>query len=69
MRRLNFLDLTQAVLTINSIISYMTKQQLPSVSILTPDSLEEFKTADKVVLIAYLASERQNIQHDIRGGG
>ena len=35
----------------------MTKQQLPSVSILTPDSLEEFKTADKVVLIAYLASD------------
>ena len=34
----------------------MTKQQLPSVSLLTPESLEEFKTADKVVLVAYIAA-------------
>lgn len=32
----------------------MTKQQLPSVSLLTKDTLEEFKTTDKVVLVAYI---------------
>ena len=31
----------------------MTKQQLPAVSLLTADSLEEFKTADKVVVVGY----------------
>ena len=31
----------------------MTKQALPAVSTLTADTLEEFKTADKVVLVAY----------------
>jgi protein disulfide-isomerase A1 len=31
----------------------MTKQSLPAVSILTKDTLEDFKTADKVVLVAY----------------
>lgn len=31
----------------------MTKQSLPAVSVLTSDSLEEFKTADKVVVVAY----------------
>ena len=31
----------------------MTKQGLPAVSTLTPDTLEEFKTADKVVMVAY----------------
>ena len=35
------------------IVSYMTKQALPAVSILTSDTLEEFKTADKVVLVAF----------------
>jgi protein disulfide-isomerase A1 len=35
----------------------MTKQLLPSVSILTKDTLEEFKTADKVVLVAYFAAD------------
>jgi len=38
----------------DSIISYMTKQSLPSVSILNADNVEDFKTSDKVVLIAYL---------------
>ncbi|KAK5098233.1 protein disulfide-isomerase precursor [Lithohypha guttulata] len=38
-----------------AIVSYMTKQQLPAVSILTKDTLEEFKTTDKVVLVAYFA--------------
>ena len=31
----------------------MTKQQLPAVSILTSDSLEEFKKADKVVVVGF----------------
>jgi protein disulfide-isomerase A1 len=31
----------------------MTKQQLPAVSVLTSDSLEEFKTTDKVVIVGY----------------
>ena len=34
----------------------MTKQSLPAVSVLTKDTLEEFKTADKVVLVAYFDS-------------
>ena len=32
----------------------MTKQSLPPVSTITKDTLEDFKTADKVVLVAYL---------------
>ena len=39
---------------IGSITSYMIKQSLPSVSTLTKDTLEDFKKADKVVLVAYL---------------
>ena len=35
----------------------MTKQALPAVSTLTADTLEEFKTQDKVVLVAYFAAE------------
>jgi protein disulfide-isomerase A1 len=35
----------------------MTKQSLPAVSTLTPETLEEFKTADKVVLVAYFAAD------------
>lgn len=35
----------------------MTKQQLPAVSILTSETLEEFKKADKVVVVAYFASD------------
>ena len=35
----------------------MTKQQLPAVSVLTPETLEEFKTTDKVVLVAYISSD------------
>lgn len=31
----------------------MTKQAMPAVSILSKDTLEEFKSADKVVLVAY----------------
>ncbi|KAF2096518.1 PDI precursor protein [Rhizodiscina lignyota] len=40
-----------------AIISYMTKQSLPAVSVLDKDSLEEFKTADKVVLVGYFAAD------------
>jgi protein disulfide-isomerase A1 len=35
----------------------MTKQQLPAVSLLTSDTLEEFKTTDKVVVVAYISAD------------
>jgi protein disulfide-isomerase A1 len=35
----------------------MTKQQLPAVSTLTSDTLEDFKTTDKVVVVAYIAAD------------
>jgi protein disulfide-isomerase A1 len=35
----------------------MTKQQLPAVSLLTSDTLEEFKTTDKVVIVSYIAAD------------
>ena len=35
----------------------MTKQALPAVSVLTSESIEDFKTQDKVVVIAYFDSE------------
>lgn len=35
----------------------MTKQSLPPVSTLTTETLEDFKTADKVVLVAYFAAD------------
>lgn len=38
----------------------MVKQSLPAVSVLTKDTLEEFKTADKVVLVAYIAADDKN---------
>lgn len=44
-------------LTIYSIISYMTKQALPAVSDLTADKLNEFKSADKVVLVGYFSKD------------
>ncbi len=39
------------------IVSYITKQQLPAISLLTSETLPEFKTADKVVVVAYLAAD------------
>ncbi|KAI9736885.1 MAG: protein disulfide-isomerase precursor [Claussenomyces sp. TS43310] len=36
-----------------AITSYMVKQSLPAVSILSKDTIEEFKTADKIVLVGY----------------
>lgn len=35
----------------------MTKQQLPAVSTLAPEALEEFKTQDKVVVVAFIAAD------------
>ena len=35
----------------------MTKQSLPAVSILSTESIEEFKTADKVVMVAYISAD------------
>ncbi|OAA62619.1 protein disulfide isomerase [Niveomyces insectorum RCEF 264] len=40
-----------------AITSYMTKQSLPAVSFVTKENLEDFKKADKVVLVAYLKSD------------
>ncbi|KAK4043651.1 protein disulfide-isomerase [Parachaetomium inaequale] len=37
-----------------AITSYMVKQSLPAVSEVTKDTLEEFKKADKVVIVAYV---------------
>ncbi|KAK6843462.1 protein disulfide isomerase [Apiospora arundinis] len=45
----------------NAITSYMIKQSLPAVSILTSETLADFKTADKVVLVAYIdASDKSS---------
>ncbi|OCK73806.1 protein disulfide isomerase [Lepidopterella palustris CBS 459.81] len=41
----------------DAIVSYMTKQSLPAVSTIDKDSIEEFKTEDKVVLIAFFAAD------------
>ncbi|KAL0949515.1 hypothetical protein HGRIS_009566 [Hohenbuehelia grisea] len=40
----------------DGIISYMVKQSLPAVSEVTTTNFEEFKKADRVVAVAYLAS-------------
>jgi len=41
-----------------AIVSYMTKQSLPAVSLLSSsETLEEFKTADKVVLVGYFGKD------------
>ncbi|KAF8138721.1 thioredoxin-like protein [Boletus edulis] len=41
----------------DGIVSYMTKQSLPAVSQVTVVNLTDFQNADKIVAIAYLASE------------
>ncbi|KAK7744821.1 protein disulfide-isomerase precursor [Diatrype stigma] len=44
-----------------SITSYMVKQSLPAVSLLTTDTLEDFKGTDKVVVVAYIdASDKSS---------
>ncbi|EIW76142.1 disulfide isomerase, partial [Coniophora puteana RWD-64-598 SS2] len=40
----------------DGIVSYMIKQSLPAVSDVTAEKHDEFKTADKVVVVAYLPS-------------
>lgn len=40
-----------------SITSYMVKQSLPAVSVVTKETLEDFKKADNVVLVAYIAAD------------
>ncbi|KAG9233237.1 thioredoxin-like domain-containing protein [Amylocarpus encephaloides] len=40
-----------------AIVSYMTKQSMPAVSTLTKDTIQDFKTQDKVVLVAYFAAD------------
>ncbi|CAN8099363.1 unnamed protein product [Discula destructiva] len=39
-----------------AIVSYMTKQSLPAVSIITSETFEDFKKADKVVIVGYFES-------------
>ncbi|RDW74738.1 protein disulfide isomerase PDI1 [Aspergillus mulundensis] len=39
------------------IVSYMVKQSLPAVSAVTEESLEEFKTLDKIAVIGYFAED------------
>ncbi|KAJ9118202.1 hypothetical protein QFC22_004107 [Naganishia vaughanmartiniae] len=41
----------------DGIISYMLKQSLPAITEVTPENHDEFKTKDKVVVIAYAKSE------------
>ncbi|CAZ83168.1 unnamed protein product [Tuber melanosporum] len=41
----------------DAIVSYMTKQALPAVSLLDSDTITEFKTADKIVVVAYLSPD------------
>ncbi|KAA1466410.1 protein disulfide isomerase [Dentipellis sp. KUC8613] len=43
----------------DGIVSYMVKQSLPAVSEVTVANHDEFKTADKIVAVAYLASSTQ----------
>lgn len=45
-----------AFANIRSITSYMVKQSLPAVSLLSKDTIEEFKKSDTVVLVAYIES-------------
>ncbi|KAF2459439.1 protein disulfide isomerase [Lineolata rhizophorae] len=40
-----------------AIVSYMTKQSLPDVSIVDSNTLEGFKSADKVVMVAYFGAD------------
>ncbi|KZF22369.1 prolyl 4-hydroxylase, beta polypeptide [Xylona heveae TC161] len=40
-----------------AIVSYMIKQSLPTVTTVTKENIEEFKVADKVVLVAYFDAE------------
>ncbi|KAJ5524864.1 hypothetical protein N7494_011514 [Penicillium frequentans] len=41
----------------DSIVSYMTKQSMPAVSSVSEETLEEFKTLDKIVIVGYVGSD------------
>jgi protein disulfide-isomerase A1 len=45
------------IILLNSITSYMIKQSMPAVSSVTKENLEEFKGADKVVLVGYYSAD------------
>lgn len=45
------------ILTTSSIISYMTKQSLPAVSVIDSKTIEDFKKQDKVVVVGYFAAD------------
>jgi len=47
-----------------AIVSYMTKQSLPAISQVTAESLEEFKTMDKIVLVSYSGADHK-AAHDV----
>ncbi|KAI9368936.1 thioredoxin-like domain-containing protein [Aspergillus egyptiacus] len=40
-----------------AIVSYMVKQSLPAVSTVTEETLEDFKTLDKIVIVGYFAED------------
>jgi protein disulfide-isomerase A1 len=40
-----------------AIVSYMVKQSLPAVSTVTEETLEDFKTMDKIVIVGYFAKD------------
>lgn len=40
-----------------AIVSYMTKQSMPAVSVVDKATIEDFKIADKVVLVGYFAAD------------
>ncbi|KAL4948325.1 thioredoxin-like domain-containing protein [Aspergillus filifer] len=41
----------------DAIVSYMVKQSLPAVSALTEETLEDFKTLDKIAIVGYFAED------------
>lgn len=44
-------------LTPASIVSYMTKQSMPAVSIIDSKTIEDFKKQDKVVVVGYFGAD------------
>ncbi|BGP35089.1 protein disulfide-isomerase precursor [Rhodotorula toruloides] len=50
----------------DGIVSYMKKQALPAVSDVTAENHDEFKTADKVVLVAYVDKSDSKTQKTFR---
>jgi len=56
-RGLDSVKAYQGVRKSAAIVSYMIKQSLPAVSTATQENLEELKTMDKIVIVAYISSE------------